>query len=229
MIKIDERQPKESAKDYVVRQLIYNIIHTNLIPGQQLDAEAICRLLGVSKNPVREAELELSQTKLIEIKPKIGAFVSYIDEDIVEQVRQLRSVLESELAMQACDEFTSKQIDLLWENIALWKMYIERNDEEKIFQLDKDFHKLLYILCGKNYWYGLVDRISPHYDRTTILSFRCKELGRILADHEGLIKVIEKRDKEEAVMLVKRHMKRYDENIIAIRDNFSEYFKQPLF
>ena len=55
MIKIDERQPKESAKDYVVRQLIYNIIHTNLIPGQQLDAEAICRLLGVSKNPVREA------------------------------------------------------------------------------------------------------------------------------------------------------------------------------
>ena len=141
----------------------------------------------------------------------------------------MRSVLESELAMQACDEFTSKQIDLLWENIALWKMYIERNDEEKIFQLDKDFHKLLYILCGKNYWYGLVDRISPHYDRTTILSFRCKELGRILADHEGLIKAIEKRDKEEVVMLVKRHMKRYDENIIAIRDNFSEYFKQPLF
>ena len=33
-------------------------------------------------------------------------------------------------------------------HISLWKMYIERNDEEKIFQLDKDFHKLLYILCG---------------------------------------------------------------------------------
>ena len=153
MIKIDERQPKESAKDYVVRQLIYNIIHTNLIPGQQLDAEAICRLLGVSKNPVREAELELSQTKLIEIKPKIGAFVSYIDEDIVEQVRQLRSVLESELAMQACDEFTSKQIDLLWENIALWKMYIERNDEEKISTLTGFPSSRICALCLHNSLY----------------------------------------------------------------------------
>ena len=113
MIKIDERQPKESAKDYVVRQLIYNIIHTNLIPGQQLDAEAICRLLGVSKNPVREAELELSQTKLIEIKPKIGAFVSYVNSDIVEQLRDLRCVLEAQLAVEACDILTKNQLDCL--------------------------------------------------------------------------------------------------------------------
>mgnify|MGYP000162891698 CR=1 FL=1 len=30
MLKIDARNPKESAKDYVVRQLVYNIIHINL-------------------------------------------------------------------------------------------------------------------------------------------------------------------------------------------------------
>ena len=98
MLKIDARAPKESAKDYVVRQLIYNIIHVNLIPGQRIDADELSRQLNVSKNPVREAELELSQTRLIEIKPKIGAFVSYIDTKIVDEVRELRSVLESELA-----------------------------------------------------------------------------------------------------------------------------------
>lgn len=42
MLKTDERLYKESAKDYVVRQLIYNIIHVNLIPGQQLDADELC-------------------------------------------------------------------------------------------------------------------------------------------------------------------------------------------
>ena len=41
MFKIDERLPKESAKDYVVRQLVYNIVHINLTPGQQLDSDEI--------------------------------------------------------------------------------------------------------------------------------------------------------------------------------------------
>ena len=90
MLKIDARNPKESAKDYVVRQLVYNIIHINLIPGQRIDADELSSQLNVSKNPVREAELELSQTRLIEIKPKIGAFVSYIDTKIVDEVRELR-------------------------------------------------------------------------------------------------------------------------------------------
>lgn len=94
MFKIDERLPKESAKDYVVRQLVYNIVHINLTPGQQLDSDEISELLNVSKNPIREAELELSQTRLIEIKPKIGAYVSLIDANIVEEVRELRSVLD---------------------------------------------------------------------------------------------------------------------------------------
>ena len=112
MFKIDERLPKESAKDYVVRQLVYNIVHINLTPGQQLDSDEISELLNVSKNPIREAELELSQTRLIEIKPKIGAYVSLIDANIVEEVRELRSVLEAELAALACTTLNKEQINM---------------------------------------------------------------------------------------------------------------------
>ena len=222
MLKIDARNPKESAKDYVVRQLVYNIIHINLIPGQRIDADELSSQLNVSKNPVREAELELSQTRLIEIKPKIGVFVSYIDTKIVDEVRELRSVLESELARQACDILTKEQIDILWENVALWQM--KRNDEEKIFQLDKEFHKKMYEMCGKDYWYELVNNISPHFDRTTILSFRCREVGRILTDHEELVSALENKDKEKAYEISRRHLTRYTENIASIRESYKEYF-----
>ena len=224
MFKIDERLPKESAKDYVVRQLVYNIVHINLTPGQQLDSDEISELLNVSKNPIREAELELSQTRLIEIKPKIGAYVSLIDANIVEEVRELRSVLEAELAALACTTLNKEQINMLWENVALWQMYMKRNDEEKIFQLDKEFHKSLYKMCNKNYWYELVNNISPHFDRTTILSFRCKETGRILKDHGELVAAIENKDKEKAAHISQRHMSRYSENIDAIRKHFPDYF-----
>ncbi len=225
MLSVTERLPGESAKDYVVRQMIHNIVHLNLLPGQQLDAKQLCEAFHVSKNPLREAELELSQTKLIEIKPKIGAYVSLIDIDIVEEVRELRCVLEQELAIQACDLLAGEQIDQLWENVALWQMYIKRGQEEKIFQLDKEFHGLIYKMCNKNYWNSLVESIAPHFDRTTVLSFRCKLVDKIFKDHEELVHAIEQKDKEKAAMIAQKHLSRYSENLSIIQKEYSNYFK----
>ncbi len=122
------------------------------------------------------------------------------------------------------DILTKEQIDILWENVALWQMYMKRNDEEKIFQLDKEFHKKMYEMCGKDYWYELVNNISPHFDRTTILSFRCREVGRILTDHEELVSALENKDKEKAYEISRRHLTRYTENIASIRESYKEYF-----
>lgn len=223
-MQISERYTNESAKDYVVRQLVYNIVHLLLEPGQKLDSPSLCKLLNVSSNPLREAELELTQINLLEIKPKVGIYVSYIDTSIVEEIRALRSALESELAAKACDILTKEQIDKLWENVALWQMYIKRDDEEKIFQLDKEFHAMLYHFCGNEYWYRLVNNVSPHFDRTTILSFRCKEKWRILNDHEELVSAIEHKDKEKAAAIARLHMTRYTENISDIKKIFPDYF-----
>lgn len=224
MIIATERKEKESAKDYVLNQLIYNIVHFNLLPGQQLETAELCKIFKVSTNPIREAELELMQKRLVEIKPKVGVFVTFIDTTVIEEIRELRSVLEAELARKACDLLTKEQIDLLWENVAMWRMYISRNDEEKIFMLDKKFHEMLYHFCNKPYWCQLVNDASHLFDRTTVLSFKCKEKGRILNDHEELIRAIEERDKERAAEVAKLHLTRYTENLATMKAEFEDYF-----
>lgn len=225
MQNVTDRLPGESAKDYVVRQLTWQIVHIGLAPGQKLEADELCDVLKVSKNPLREAELELSQAKLVEIHPKVGAFVSLIDTSLVEQIREVRSLLEAELAVLACDTLCPAQIDTLWENVTLWQMYIKRKDEEKIFLLDKQFHEALYHMCGKDFWYDLIRRTAPHFDRTTILSFRCREADRILKDHEELVTAIEQRDKDKARLISERHLMRYTENIASIKEHYPSYFK----
>ena len=227
MLNISPKLPHESAKDYVVRQLIYNIVHIELEPGQKLDADELCPLLEVSKNPLREAELELAQIKLVEIRPKVGVFVSLIDTELVEQIRELRSILECELAKKACDILTPEQINTLWENVAMWQMYIKRNDEVKIFQLDKEFHEALYSMCDRDFWYDLVGSMAPHFDRTTVLSFRCMNTNRIMKDHEELVSAIENHDKKSASEISRRHLTRYSENIETIKKSYAHYFKQP--
>ena len=225
MIAISERKEKESAKNFVLRMMITNIVNTSLKPGEKLNEIELCEQLGVSRTPFREAELELAQRRLIEIRPKIGTYVSLIDEELVEEVRHLRAVLETELAGMACEKLTKTALDQLWENVTLWQMYIEREQEEKIFSLDKEFHKLLYLNCGCPYWYELVENLAPHFDRTTILSFRCRSANAILEDHTSLLKSIEKKDAANARLIATRHMQRYTENLTAIRKSFPQYFK----
>lgn len=225
MITISERREHESAKSFVLRVLINNIVNTCLEPGDKLNEPELCRQLGVSRTPFREAELELAQRRLIEIRPKIGTYVSLIDAELVEEVRHLRAVLETELAGIACEKLEKPEMDRLWENIALWQMYIDRAQEEKIFSLDKEFHKMLYLLCGCPYWYDLVENLAPHFDRTTILSFRCRPVRAILEDHTSLLKAIEAKDAPTARTAAARHMQRYIENLATIRGAFPHYFK----
>lgn len=225
MLECTPRKPQESARDYAARTLVENIVHTRLEPGQQLVEQTLCQAMAISRTPLREAMLDLANRQLIEIRPKIGSYVARIDPEIVEQVRHLRSVLESELAAMACRTCTREALDRLWENTAVWRMYIERKQEEKIFSLDKEFHRMMYELCGRMYWYRLVESAAPHFDRTTVLSFRCRPMEHILEDHEALLRAVEAKDEAAARAVATRHMERYRENIATIRKAYPDYFQ----
>ena len=84
---------------------------------------------------------------------------------------------------------------------------------------------VLYELCGCPYWYELVENLAPHFDRTTMLSFRCRPAEAILDDHTSLLKAIEAKDTAAARTIAARHMQRYTENLATIRKSFPQYFK----
>lgn len=178
----------------------------------------------MSRTPYREAVLALAERQLVHIRPKKGTYVPYIDLKLVEEVRHLRSIVETELAVMACDLLTEEDLDVLRENIAIWKMYMERKQTDKILQYDKEFHRHFYEMCDRNYWYTLLESLSPHFDRTTVLSFRCRPVNGIVSDHEELVDAIAARDRERAAETARRHMLRYTENIDTIRQAFPEYF-----
>lgn len=224
MLTIMERKKGESARDYVTRVLIDNIVNVHLEPGEKLLENDLSGQLGVSRTPYREAVLALAERQLVHIRPKKGTYVSHIDLKLVEEVRHLRSIVETELAVMACDLLTEEELDVLRENIAIWKMYMERKQTDKILQYDKEFHRHFYEMCDRNYWYTLLESLSPHFDRTTVLSFRCRPVNGIVSDHEELVDAIAARDRERAAETARRHMLRYTENIDTIRQAFPEYF-----
>ena len=87
MLTIMERKKGESARDYVTRVLIDNIVNVHLEPGEKLLENDLSGQLGVSRTPYREAVLALAERQLVHIRPKKGTYVSHIDLKLVEEVR----------------------------------------------------------------------------------------------------------------------------------------------
>ena len=91
---LEERRNGESTREYALRILKANIIQMILEPGCPIGEQKIAKELGMSRTPVREALVELMKTRIVEILPQKGTYVSYLDYDLVEEARFMRMTLE---------------------------------------------------------------------------------------------------------------------------------------
>lgn len=223
MLEILTREEGETARDYIKRVLLHNIVNVYLVPGEQIQETEICSQLNVSRTPVREALLELEQIRIINIYPQRGTYVSLIDSAMVEDVRYLRYVLESDLAAIACDLVKQEDIDFLYENIQLQKLYNGRNPD-KLMLLDDLFHSRIYEICGKEYLHHMVSRISAHFDRTRKLSYVVKPPVLIIEDHEKIVKALKHGDKELAREVSREHLRRSTEDAPVLQAAYPEYY-----
>ena len=132
--------------------------------------------------------------------------------------------LEEEIAAAACSSFDENDIRDIRENVELWKDAIARQDQQKIMELDKAFHRILYLRAGFPNWYDLVESYAPHFDRTASLSFRLLPKDHILSDHMALADAIASGNAADARRIARRHMERYCENIGEIRKIYPDYF-----
>ena len=94
-MKIEEKRHGETARQYAYRTLRGNIISLDLEPGAPFNDVEMSQMIGISRTPVREAVIQLSEeSRIIEIFPQRGMRIALIDVELVEEARFLRLVLE---------------------------------------------------------------------------------------------------------------------------------------
>ena len=86
--------PGEAAQDVVYRLLKQRVLTLPAQEGAFLTEAEICRAMGTSRTPVREALLRLESEGLLQIVPKKGAYVAPITEAEVAAVMQARGLVE---------------------------------------------------------------------------------------------------------------------------------------
>ena len=219
-----DRQPSENARSYALRVLLHNIITLELAPGSAVSENELSQILKLSRTPVREALIELSKMGLVDIQPHRGSYIAKIDYELVEESRFMRLVLENAVLALVCEGISPEHEEMLRANMEEETRHLEAGDYTRLFELDTDFHRLLFTSVGKARTYGIIHSQMVHFDRLRALSLKSLKPDKIVEDHENILYAIGRRDSELAEMLMTRHLTRHRVEKSELIKLYPDYF-----
>ena len=224
-MKLLERLPRESSRDYALRNTKENIINLELAPGSQISENALAAEMGLSRTPVREALIELAKVEIVEIHPQRKSTVPLINYDLVEESRFMRNLLECAVVELVCDMAAPIDLERLNANIRLQNFYLDGYYTNELMALDNQFHGLLFEIAKKSRVFGLIQNISIHFDRVRAMALSSVKDLKVVQDHQDLVELIRRKDPKAARGLMEAHLNRYRIDAAAIRGVYPQYFK----
>lgn len=168
---------------------------------------------------MREALIELSKVKIVEIYPQRGSAIALIDCHMVEEARFMRRVLECAVIELDCMLADEKAIRMLQENVRLQQFYLENYYAETLTDLDHQFHRLLFEIAQKPQVYALMDTISIHFDRVRSMALTTVKNTKIVQDHQDLMEAVAQKNVTRARALMEAHLDRYQIDVERSRRN----------
>jgi DNA-binding transcriptional regulator YhcF (GntR family) len=123
---------RQIARPVPLRQSVYEaildmIVERTLRPGQHLVENELAVMLGVSRQPVREALQWLKNDGWVDLRPGHGAFVHAPSVEEADQLLAVRALLETESARLAATHATDEDIKQLRE-VCRQVVGLERGD-----------------------------------------------------------------------------------------------------
>lgn len=163
--------------------------------------------LGVSRTPVREALFRLRNEGLVDVESKSGWFVRPIDFDRIEQLYDLRVVLETHCVARLCA--ASAAVPELEALKRAWLVpAAERlTDGAEVGALDEQFHATLVRATGN------AEMARVHWDVTERIRIvrrldftRDDRIEATYQEHGKILRAIIQRKAEQALMVLRGHI-----------------------
>lgn len=222
------RAPHESARSWVYRLLLHNIVHLVLPPGSDLVESEVRRRLGISRTPIREAFMQLAQENFINIVPQKGTYVSRIDMSQVLEFRYIRRCVEAETTRLAVNNMTQARERALRKYITVQQRAAGRKDIEAFIRADDDMHGVIYEMAGKARVWEFFNKTNLQHMRSRILRLRAgRALGRLIDEHKAIVAALAAGDASKAEEGVKQHLSDATWNAGSVREMFPDYIIPP--
>lgn len=188
----------DSAKERVYRSLKLDIVRGVLDMGQRLNEGQLALKYGVSKTPVREALGLLQQEGLVEVQPRVGYLTSRVTVRDVDDIFDLRKIVEVPAAERAATVITESTLARL---DGLRTSYRAGDRESYLQFLDEnlEFHRTIAEASGNRRLAEVVVRLLEQMQRLIILKLELSLTGdELVEQHCQILDALRERDQARA-------------------------------
>ena len=205
--------PNKKARIYEI--LRDRIVRGELKPQDYINEQALCRELGTSKTPVREALQLLARNRLVAIVPSKGCFVTSISVDLIREVFEIREIYECAAARIAAGFPTRGDFEEILKDHDSYKL----GDDEQLRRSllsGYQIHERIVNASGNSLLSEHYGTILDHILRIRIYflnRFDAKRLSETGEEHKKILRAIMNGDAEEAETTMRDHLRRSHENI----------------
>jgi DNA-binding GntR family transcriptional regulator len=187
---------------------IKNLIITyQLKPGSALSFDKLSTTLDMSQTPIREALSRLGQERFVERQGAKGYVVSTLDAGQIEELYDLRIILEVPAIRQTARIIEENGLAELGEILDNVKSLIGEHRRTEIIEMDREFHAAVLKQSGNSLLTEIGENILDRVHRVQNLNVLTSDrLFTAQEHHLEIFEALREKDKEAAAGLMENHL-----------------------
>jgi len=203
-----------------LEERVYILLEEAILSGEYKRGDALTEMslskkLCVSRTPIRSALHRLSEEGLVQIKPNCGAVVIGVNADDLVDTYKIRMRLEGLASAMAAQRMDDEDIKLLKGTVDLSEFYLNKNDIEKLKELDTEFHDIIFRASGNRLLCKILSELHRNIRTYRKIALTVPgRLERTIEEHKGIVSAIEARDADLADKLTFLHTENAMKNMI---------------
>lgn len=227
MIKLDQTDfdSRISVSENIYSIIKKNINNWNLKPMQRISEKEMSESLKVSRTPVRESFIRLSEEGFLDILSQRGTFVSKINLKDVEEGLFIRTNLEVAVLKLALHVLTDKNIEMLKRCILKQENAIINKDYVEFLVYDELFHSEIFTGCGMFKTWRVIKSSTVQYSRLRMLTIiSIDKYKTLINEHRQILKCIVNRDEDAVDSVIRKHVEQLFFEETVLREKYPDYF-----
>ena len=180
-----------TAASAICAELRDEIVSLGLEPGAALSEKDLTARFGVSRTPIREALIRLSEEGLVDIRPQAGTFVARIPLSAIPEAVVVRQAHEGALVEMAAKRAGRAGADALSKIIERQEAFARLGDQAAFHEADEGFHEAIATLSGHAGIWKTVRQAKLQIDRCRRLTLPALgRMGQVIGEHRVIADAI---------------------------------------
>jgi DNA-binding GntR family transcriptional regulator len=207
-----------SIQGRVIAEMRRRIISGEIATDVNLSELTLAEEFGVSRTPVREALKQLQTEGLVEIRPRVGTFVTTPSRREITELFEMKELLEGAAARLMAQRGRVPELDRLEENLREEDDAVTRDDRVRYAELVQEFHDLLIVGSDNTkleaHYRILMNQLA--YSRLVATSLR--QPGRPAQsdqEHHRVVELIIAKDGDSAERVMREHVRASRQAVLA--------------